>query len=184
MFICCILDYLCFNCTNTGKFIMRKCVWPCAISNLQNRLNWTLTVRHVRAGYTISSKWILCMHWYTSQLECVLVIAIKATCYNASKLIDCIWRKYTVNVCFLLKLNSRDSLVHLDGYSNMVLDVITFQTKDFLCHLSRATKNYNFRTRLEGFVVSPKALTKSPFKLIPSKGNAFLNYICLRGLPC
>ena len=31
---------------------------------------------------------------------------------------------------------------------------------------------------------SPKALTKSPFKLIPSEGNAFLNYICLRGLPC
>ncbi len=30
-----------------------------------------------------------------------------------------------------------------DKHSNMVLDVITFQTKDFLCHLSRATKHYN-----------------------------------------
>ncbi len=26
-------------------------------------------------------------------------------------------------------------------YSNMVLNVITFQTKDFLCHLSRTTKH-------------------------------------------
>ena len=31
----------------------------------------------------------------------------------------------------------------LVAHSNMVLDVITFQTKDFLCHLSIATKHYN-----------------------------------------
>ncbi len=36
---------------------------------------------------------------------------------------------------------TRENQAGMVSYSNMVLDVITFQTKDFLCHLSRTTKH-------------------------------------------
>ncbi len=74
----------------------------------------------------------------------------------------------------------------------MVLDVITFQTKDFfvIC-LEQLNTIILVKNEARGLGCltkrpshSPKALTKSHFKLIPSEGNAFLNYICLRGLPC
>ena len=48
---------------------------------------------------------------------------VLAPCWDVNFFQNCI----TVNIQF--------------HHSNMVLDVITFQTKDFLCHLSRTTKH-------------------------------------------